>query len=188
MGKLILQITTKRDDATLKSTFETAGGKQEIANRIVNYVTSVLSGGESAQDSSTPPSIAISVQGQATRASGTVTFSAVASADDTVIVNGVTFTAKASGATGNQFNIGASATASAANLAAAINASASAMVSQQVTASPALGVVTIYSTQYGVAGNSVTLAEGVDSGGVISVSGAYLTGGAADPYAQTLSF
>lgn len=110
-------------------------------------------------------------------ATGTITFSDKATANDTVLINGVTFTAKASGATGDQFNVGASATASATNLAAAINASASALVSGHVSASSAAGVVTITSKFNSVAGNAVTTAKGVDSGSVITVSGARLTGG-----------
>lgn len=110
-------------------------------------------------------------------ATGTITFSGTGAANDTILVNGVTFTAKTSGATGNQWNVGASATASAANLAAAINASATALVSDHVTASAASGVVTITSKFNSVAGNAVTIAEGVDAGSVMAVSGARLTGG-----------
>src|SRR5262245_50881874 len=62
----------------------------------------------------------------AVKASGTVTFSGVPTAGDTVTANGVVFTAVNSGATGNQFNVGASAAAAALNLKNAINASASA--------------------------------------------------------------
>lgn len=44
------------------------------------------------------------------KATGTITFSDTGEASDTILVNGVTFTAVASGATGNQFNVGAKAT------------------------------------------------------------------------------
>lgn len=125
--------------------------------------------------------------GDSVAASGTVAFSAVASANDTFLVNGVTFTAKASGATGNEFNIGASATASAANLSAAINASATALVSGTVSASAATGTVTITALVKGQLGNAVTIAKGVDAGSVMTVSGARLTGGS-NATARTFSF
>lgn len=106
-------------------------------------------------------------------ATGTATFS-TAVATNTLTVNGVTFTAVASGATGNQFNIGADDTASAANLAAAINASTSPAVKGSVTASSALGVVTITARAPGTGGNAITLAE---TGDGITVSGEVLSGG-----------
>lgn len=117
--------------------------------------------------------------GDAVQATGTIAFSNTASANDTVLVNGVTFTAVASGATGNQFNIGASATDSAANLAAAVTASATALVTGVVTATAATGTATFTATNYGTQGNLITIAKGVDAGSVMTVSGARLTGGAA---------
>lgn len=188
MAVLKLALSTKRDDETLESLFETVGGNREIGTRLVNYLQSLITGTELAMDASTPPQIAISIQENETAATGSVTFSNVPTQDDTVIINGVTFTARDSGATGNQFNKGANVTATALNLANAINASATALIDGYVTASPALGVVTLTSDFYGLAGNQVTLAEGVDTGGVISVSGARLTGGAVDATAQTLQF
>jgi len=193
MSVLKLNISTARDTSTLQSTFETAGGNRQIANRIVNFITSLLSGSELAMNSSTPPSIAISIQENATQASGTVIFSDHASANDTFLVNGVTFTCVNSGATGNQWNKGANALASAQNLAAAINASATALVSSQVSAAAVdngdgTATVTITSLNYGVFGNQCTIAKGVDAGTVMTVSGARLTGGAVDATAQTLQF
>jgi phage tail sheath gpL-like len=189
MGQLNLQITTRRDDATLKKIFETPGAicSKAIANKIAAFIASVMSGTELGPSGSAP-SIAVSVDGQAVAASGTVTFTGTGAANDTILINGVTFTAVASGATGNQWNVGGSATLSAAALAAAINASASALVSQQVSAASVAGVVTITSKNKGVYGNAVTIAEGVDAGGAMAVSGARLTAGAADASAITLSF
>ena len=65
-------------------------------------------------------------------------------------------------------------TASAAALAAAINNSANALVNQHVTATSALGVVTITHRLKSAAGNAVTLAA---SGTGATASGARLTGG-----------
>ncbi len=158
MAVLKLAISSARDDSTLEGYFETAGGSREIGNRIVNYVSSVVSGNESAMSSSIPPQIAISIQENEVRASATVTFSDHATANDTIIINGVTFTAKATGAGANEFNVGVSATASATNFAAAVNASVTALVAGYVTASSALGVVTVTSVFYGLAGNQATIA------------------------------
>ncbi len=91
----------------------------------------------------------------------------------------------ASGATGNQFNVGLSDTATAVNLAAAINGSVTALVSGYVTASSALGVVTVTSAFYGLSGNQA-LIESLD--GTIVANGTNLVGGAEDATAQTLNF
>jgi phage tail sheath gpL-like len=150
-------------------------------NQLIDYLAKIASGSELA-------SIDVRCDhGDGVRASGTITFTGVGSANDTILINGVTFTAKASGATGNEWNVGASATLSAAALKAAINASATALVSGHVTADNAAGVLTISSKFYDVSGNAVTIAEGVDSGNVMAVSGARLTGGVA-PTANAYAF
>jgi phage tail sheath gpL-like len=110
----------------------------------------------------------------AARASGTATFVSVG-AGDILTIDGVDFTCVASGATGNQFNVGANDTATAANCAAAINASTTAKVSGYVRATSSGAVVTITAIQSGNAGNMFTLAE---TSSTITVSGAFLTGGA----------
>jgi hypothetical protein len=67
-----------------------------------------------------------------------VVFTANAAATNTVTVCGVVFTAVASGATGNQFNVGAALTNSLANLVAAINASSTAVGATVATGIPQL--------------------------------------------------
>lgn len=189
MAVLKLAISSARPDTYLESNFETATGSREVAQRLLNYLTSLCTGTEGAMSSSVPPQIAISIQENEVQASGTVIFSAAATANDTILVNGVTFTCVNSGATGNQWNKGSTAAESAANLATAINASATALVSGYVTASANGGAtLTITSAFYGLSGNQCTIAEGVDAGSVMTVSGARLTGGAADATAQTISF
>lgn len=188
MGVLVLKVYSGRDTATLQSMFERVGPKHAIVNGISNFLVGLCSGSEKAQDSSTPPGVNISIEGNKVQASGTVIFSDHATANDTFLINGVTFTAKASGAGANEFNVGTTAAASATNLAAAINASVTALVLGQVTASVASGTVTITSRFYGVAGNATTIAKGVDSGSVMTVSGARLVNGAEDTHAQTLQF
>jgi phage tail sheath gpL-like len=144
MGQLNLSVSTGRDDATLKKTFETPGAsaKHAILNNIVSFITGAFTGSEKGASSSAAPSVAISIEGQATAASGTFTLDTVI-ATDAVSINGVTFTGVASGATGNQFNIGADDDETAENLAAAINASVTALVSGYVTASASGAVVTV---------------------------------------------
>ena len=195
MATLQLSITTARPASYLRQQFQAVKGPVTVANSLANYIISILGGSQGAfspgTSSASPPSIAISVgdlTSGAIPASGTFTFSNVATAGDTVIVNGVTFTAVASGALANQFNVGISATTTATNLAASINASVSPFVQGYVTATSALGVVTVRSVFYGLAGNMITIAKGVDSGGVNAVSGAKPTGGVLDSSALTLNF
>ena len=108
----------------------------------------------------------------AVQATGTITLSSFV-ATDTITINGVVFTCVASGATGNQFNVGGSDTLTAAAAAAAINASVTALVSGYVTATSATNVITITTVKPGLLGNMCTLAISAHG----SVSGAKLTGG-----------
>lgn len=115
-------------------------------------------------------------------ATGTVTFSGVGEANDTVTVGGVTYTLVAAVTQPNHVLIGGSATDTAANLVAAINAGAGSgtaygtgtVANPHVTASNAAGVVTVTAITPGTVGNSIALAE---DGTDIAVSGATLTGG-----------
>lgn len=114
----------------------------------------------------------------AAAATGTITIATNLEADETVVVNGVTLTAKASGAVGEaQFNVGASAALTAASLADCLNASHN----------PALGlatytasseVITVAYKAKGVEGNDFTLAVGT-AGVSLTLSGATLAGGTA---------
>lgn len=103
-------------------------------------------------------------------ASGTVTLASMV-ATDTVTVGNQVFTCVASGATANQFNVGVSDTATATNLAAAINASSS--MAGVASATSAVAVVTVTSARYGAIGNLVALAISAHG----SVSSATLSGG-----------
>lgn len=186
MSQLNLAISSRRDDATLKAAFETPGTspKHETARRIINFIESLTSGSELGPVGSAP-SIAISIEGQAVAASGTLTVATGGSAaDETCSIAGVTFTGKASGATGNQFNVSATAATQATNMAAAINASAS--LTGIVTASASSGVVTITAAQKGKVGNGIAISAGTLAN--VTASGALLASGAADATAKTLSF
>jgi hypothetical protein len=106
------------------------------------------------------------IVGGFTNAYGTITLSSTGPvATNTFTLNGVTFTAIASGATGNQFNIGGSLAATAANIASAINASTSDAVSGVVSASSSGAVVTISALAPGKLGNGNTVAAGTFANG-----------------------
>jgi hypothetical protein len=186
MGILNLSINTRRPDATLKMRFEQTTNKSnpEVLNRLLNFITGINAGNELGPVGGAP-SIAVSIDGQQTAASGTLTVSATgSSATQTCSIAGVTFTAVASGATGNQFVVSATPATQAANMAAAINASSS--LTGIVTATSAAGVVTITSAVKGVIGNGLAISAGTLSN--VAASGALLTGGAADPTAITYTF
>jgi phage tail sheath gpL-like len=108
----------------------------------------------------------------AVQATGTVTFSSFVE-DDTVTINGVVFTGKASPSGANQWAIGASDTECATNFAAKINASALAGITSVVTATSADAIVTLTAVQPGLTGNAVTLAISAHG----SVSAARMAGG-----------
>lgn len=115
-------------------------------------------------------------------ATGTITFAGVGDANDTVTIGGQVYTLKASPTNPFDVDIGADATGTAANLAAAINAGAGegtaygtgTVANSDVTASAALGVVTITARVPGTGGNSITLTK---SGTDITVSSATLASG-----------
>lgn len=107
--------------------------------------------------------------GNEVASTGILTYSSVATAGDTILVNGVTLTAVASGAVSGQFNVGASASLQAANTAAGINLSAALI--GVVTAAAVGAVVTVSAAVAGTIGNAVTLAKGIDAGSTLVVSG-----------------
>lgn len=130
--------------------------------------------------------LALAVSGTAAgSASGTITLSvAVPSADETVTIDGRVYTFKAAVTTvADEVLIGADLTATAANLASAINATAAdsgvkfgslTTANVDVRATSSAGVVTVIARDAGDEGNAITLAE---TGANIAVSGATLTGG-----------
>lgn len=125
-------------------------------------------------------SIAMTIDdGTAVAASDTLTLTNFNTAADTILINGVTMTCVASGAVNNQWNVAASASLQATEIARAINASTTSLISGQVVASAVGAVVTLTSAFVGVAGNAVTTAKGVDAGSVMTFSAARLAGGVA---------
>lgn len=79
------------------------------------------------------------------------------SAAETCSICNVTLTARASGAVANEFNVSTDPATQAANMAAAINASTDLL--NKVTATSALGVVTISAAVPGLAGNGLQISE-----------------------------
>lgn len=106
----------------------------------------------------------------AVKATATMTVTSTGSAnDETCVVAGVTFTAKTSGATGNQFNISTTPATQAANMVAAFNASSD--LSGIVTATSLLGVVTITSVVPGVVGNGLVASDALANVATVSFTG-----------------
>lgn len=121
----------------------------------------------------------------AVSASTTGTFTGDPSNNETVTVNGVVFTAKTSGATGNQYNITAgSVTANAAALAAAINASTTAGIVNTVGATSALGVVTFFAIVPGSVGLNIPITESTSN---FTVAAATFTTGGTQSHNSTIS-
>jgi hypothetical protein len=108
-------------------------------------------------------------------ASGTITFTANPVAASTVTLNGSAITFVASGATGNQVNIGANLAATLQNLSGFINPSLDAQISKFHSSASAT-VLSLSSEVIGTAGNALTIATNVVGA---TASGATLAGGAA---------
>lgn len=108
-------------------------------------------------------------------ASVTATFGGQPTAGDTITLGGVAITFVASGATGAQVNIGATASNTASALVTYINTNSTTL---RMRASAASTVVTIISMVGGVAANSVTIAK---SGTYPSLSSGTFSGGTAQP-------
>ncbi len=102
-------------------------------------------------------------------AAGTITFSGLPVADETITVRGVTYTFKASASTATQITIGADATETASNTVSKIVANDALLDAANVA-----GLVTISAANTGEYGNAYALAESATN---TAVSGATLTGG-----------
>lgn len=104
-----------------------------------------------------------------THSSGTLTFTGAGSENDAFTLGAEQFLLKASPSGENQVDIGADATGTATNVAAAINAHSG--LKGVVTASSSAGVVTITALVPGLVGSQLTFTEDTDAGGVIAISG-----------------
>jgi hypothetical protein len=160
-SKFVLVVTTTNDALTTASeiaptgvggsSLTTGAGASESIQKMAGFLAAEATAGRG---------INVVYFDTAVSASTTGTFTGDPSAGDTVTINGVAFTARASGAVANEYNITAgSVTANAAALAAAINASVTARIVNTVRATSALGVVTFYSVVPGSVGLTTTITE-----------------------------
>jgi hypothetical protein len=115
------------------------------------------------------------VQTGGAKATGTITVATNPSANDTINVNGVVLTFKAVAPGMHDVLIGVDASATAANLAAKLNASTDVRLATATFAAVAAAVTATY-IDFGVAGNTFTLATGT-AGVKVTMSGATLSGG-----------
>lgn len=135
-------------------------GGVEAVNSLGNYVDAVAGGLQDAE---------LKVNVGVVKASASITSTGAAVADETLVVGNVTFTAKASGATGNEFNVSATPATQAANIAAAINANVA--LQGVVRATAVLGVVTLVSEVPGKVGNAIALSETLTNVAISGFSG-----------------
>jgi hypothetical protein len=145
------------------------------ANNVINYLSALVGGSKNGS---------IEIKLGAIKASLLGTFTGDPTAGQALTINGVTFTARASGASTNEFNIvtGANGTA----LAAAINASTTAGIAGIVEASSASAqVVTVTCKVPGLVGNAIACTENMDNF-TLAGSATKLAGGT-DGTATTLS-
>ena len=112
-------------------------------------------------------------------ATGSFTFSAQPVASSTITVAGTVFTFVASGAVGNQINIGANLAATMTALAVVLNASVVPAVAA-ATYTATANAINIVFDALGHAGNAFTLAASTTPASNATPSGATLTGGAND--------
>ena len=174
-------------DDSLNEAFQRSTSAKYADVQALSQFLQKLNSGLLKGPSGSAPSIRVTLPGNEVQATGTFVLTSVV-ATDAISINGVTFTAVASGATGNQFNVGVDDAATATNLANAINASVTALVTGVVTAartddSPA--TVTVTAVNGGAQGNLITIAS---ADGTIVASGARLTGGAVDPGEKLYTF
>jgi hypothetical protein len=111
-------------------------------------------------------------------ARGSILFSAQPAVNATITINGTAFTAVASGATGNQFNIGANLAATLTNIVTVLSASVVPAVQQATYTQTGGNTLVITRTVLGPTGNTFTLAASTTPASNCTVSGATLSGGA----------
>lgn len=159
MSLVRLVIDSNGTAADFKSQCPLAAGGHEAATSFGNYIDG-LNGGELIG-----ADLAFKVG--AVQSTATLTVSSTGSVNnETCVIANVTFTAKTSGATGNQFNISATPATQAANMAAAINASAN--LTGIVTAAAVLGVVTLTAVVPGLLGNGLQISEALTNVALVS--------------------
>jgi phage tail sheath gpL-like len=181
MAQLNVLIDTDLSVATLTRDYQRPlSSKYADVQAISQLLQSILSGNQPG----TPPSVTVTAYADDNYGTGSFGLVSVI-AGNTCTINGVSFAAVASGATGNQFNVGVSDTATAVNLAATINASVTALVQGCVEATSVSNVVYLAASAPGLIGNQTAIASGQAS---IIASASRLTGGDADTDEKVYTF
>ena len=151
---------TNQSAASFISNCDLAPLQLPALNNFINYLGGVSGGNYSAK---------LTFYNGAVKAAGLITSTGAATNNETMVVAGVTFTAKTSGATGNEFNLSATVATQAANMAAAINASSDLV--GIVTATSLLGVVTVTAVVPGAMGNGLALSDSMTNVAVTAFAG-----------------
>jgi len=166
----LIEIDNNENEADVRiELLSETGNRFDAGAKLMKYVRGLMGGFKSAK---------VRVGVNAVKSSGTLTLVSAA-ATNTVTVSGQLFTAIASGATAAQFNVGASDTLTAVNLADAINANTT--INTWVSATSALGVVTVSALFPGILGNGIPLLGGTN----ITASVGRLAGGTNGAYQKT---
>lgn len=159
--------------------------KEEVLTDFARLLENIAGGQRQVYSGQTPPSFKLSIDQNATAATGTVTFTGSSANNCHVNVGSIQFVGK-TGTVGSNpnFKCGVSANADGAAFAAAVNANAT--TSQYVSAVNANGVVTLTAigNAIGVLGNGIILTS--DDGTNAAVSA--FASGAEDSSKQTYSF
>jgi hypothetical protein len=151
MAKMIIEVELDQDATQMAALWSKDVSAPKVeANAVAQMFEAIASGNLNG---------VFNVKTGAVPASLVGTFTGDPTAAETVTINGVAFTARASGAVANEYNIGANVTAHALALANAINASVTAGVADVIYAVPLAGAVTLYSKQAGKVGNAIVVAE-----------------------------
>lgn len=161
-----LNITQSIDSAAFTGLIDPVSTDPNLSvQRLANYLKGMTGG-----NYTSGISIVMNINAVAATATFTITSTGPANGE-TFVLNGVTFTARTSGATGNEFNISATPATVAANIVTAVNNSASAAVTNAVTASSALGVVTFTANYPGLMGNGLTISESLANTALVAFDG-----------------
>ena len=130
----------------------------------------LLAGGDGAKVCMLPNSLDLEHQ-----AVGTITFADNPTPADTITINGVVFTFVASGATGNEINIGATLPDTLDNIIAALNGSVDPLVSVATYTENGVDILTITYDIPGAIGETFTLAASADTVSGPTLDGAITT-------------
>lgn len=146
----VIRITAPETKAGFQSICDLAPGQLPAMNNLIDYLGGLTGGNYSAT---------LVCDVGAIQASGTLTVATGGSANNQACtICNITLTGKTSSTADNEFSVSAVAATQAAAMAAAINASTT--LAGKVTATSALGVVTIKAVVAGILGNGFQLSAG----------------------------